>query len=119
VESLVPAVQGTPFQYSMWSQYVDLETDLVQFFDLSTRYRCIEFLTKVGLRSMVVAKLAGQATYGAINWHGQTPEKVLRLTKSEIKEMTKAGAIGLRALRNYQKSKKDGSNLTTRKNYKH
>lgn len=111
LESVVPAVHGTPFQYSTWSQYVDHSEDLVKFLDLAARYKCIEFLTKIGLHGIVNAKLSGMSTYGAINWNGQTPEKVLRLTKSEIKEMRKAGAIGPRALRSYQVSKQDGSNL--------
>ena len=109
-DSVMEAVNGTPFQYCTWEQY-DI-ADRVEVFDLAARYKSIEFLTKIGLGPIVVSKLTGQATYNAINWNGQSPEKVLRLTKSEIKEMRKAGGIGARTLRHYQISKKEGSNLS-------
>jgi hypothetical protein len=104
------AVKGTPFEYCTWEMYE--HKDMVEFFDIAAKYKCIEFLSKVGLGSFVRTKLEGGSTYGAINWRGETPEKVLRLTKSEIKEMRKAGAIGLRALRHYQILKREGPNLT-------
>ncbi|MGN7457876.1 PcfJ domain-containing protein [Paenibacillus pasadenensis] len=105
------AVEGTPFRYCMWESYE--VNDYVKTFDLAARYGDVmEFLTKAGLRSFVVSKLTGGSTYGAINWRGKTPEAVLRLTKAEIKQMRKAGAIGPRALRSYQISKKDGSNYS-------
>lgn len=107
--SIDKAVQGTPFQYSTWEMYD--HKDMVEFFDLAARYKCIEFLTKAGLGCFVNTKLRGGATFGAVNWNGKTPEKVLRLTKSEIKEMRKAGAIGLQALRHYQILKKEGPHL--------
>lgn len=84
VESVVPAVQGTPFQYSMWSQYTSQSADLVKFFELAAKYPCVEYLTKLGFRAVVDAKVCGYNTHGAVNWRGKTIEKVLRLTKTEI-----------------------------------
>ncbi|MDO3680409.1 PcfJ domain-containing protein [Paenibacillus ehimensis] len=108
--SIEAAVKGTPFQYCQWELYD--HHDRVMVFDLAARYRCIEFLSKIGLGPIVVAKLTGQATYGAINWNGSTPEKVLRISKAEIKAMRNAKlSIGARTLRSYQVSRKDGSNL--------
>jgi hypothetical protein len=104
------AVKGTPFEYCTWELYD--HKDMVEFFDIAAKYKCIEFLSKVGLGCFVNTKLEGGSTYGAINWRGDTPEKVLRLTKSEIKEMRKTGAIGMRALRHYQILKREGPRLT-------
>jgi DNA-directed RNA polymerase subunit RPC12/RpoP len=107
---IADVVKGTPWQYCTWEQYKF--NDYVEVFDLASRYQCIEFLTKAGFRHFVEQKLSGGGTYGAINWHGKTPEKVLRLNKSEINGLRKAGAIGLRSLKSYQVSKQDGSNLS-------
>lgn len=107
---IAKVVKGTPWQYCTWEQYQF--NDYVEIFDLASRYQCIEFLTKAGFRHFVEQKLCGGSTYGAINWNGKTPEKVLRLSKPEIKLLKNSGPIGLRALRSYQVSKKDGSNLS-------
>ncbi|MRN51964.1 PcfJ domain-containing protein [Paenibacillus monticola] len=103
-------VKGTPFQYCTWDQYP--MHDYVEIFDLAARYSCIEFLTKFGLGHFVRTKLEGGQTFGAINWNGTTPQKVLRLNKREMNEIKKTGAIGLQALRHYQICRKDGSNLS-------
>ncbi|MED1850329.1 hypothetical protein P4V33_01555 [Brevibacillus borstelensis] len=93
LESVVQAVRRTPFQYSTWGEYTRQSPDLVKFFDLAAKYPCVEYLTKLGLRSFIEAKLYGYNTYGAINWRGKSIEKVLRLSKSEIKEMRSSGLI--------------------------
>ncbi|WP_340004441.1 PcfJ domain-containing protein [Paenibacillus sp. FSL K6-0276] len=109
-ENMKSAVKGTPFQYCTWEQYNF--NDRVEVFDLAARYKCIEFLTKFGLNHFVTTKLEDGPTFGAINWNGATPEKVLRLTKSEMKAMKNSKvSIGLRTLKSYQMSKKEGSNL--------
>jgi hypothetical protein len=84
-ESIEAAVAGTPFQYSTWAQY---NTGcMVAFFDLAARYRCIEYLTKLGFKSLVITKLNGESTHSAINWNGKNVLKVLRLTKKELNEI--------------------------------
>lgn len=87
--SIEEAVKGTPFQYCTWEKYGGEYgySDYLNFFDLASKYQCIEFLTKIGLKRVVIEKLTGQKTYGAINWRGRTPEKVLRMSKQEIKEI--------------------------------
>jgi hypothetical protein len=87
VESIIPAVQGTHFQYSTWDKYLDYSEDMVQFFDLAAKYPCIEYLSKMGLQHLITHKLRGLNTYHAINWRGKTLDKVLRLSKVEIKNL--------------------------------
>lgn len=106
-ESIQSAVKGTPFQYSTWEKY-GIE-DQVKVFDFAAKYPCMEYLTKLGLGAIVTAKLSGQPTFGAINWHGKTIDKVLRLTKAEAKEWVKQPfKSGLLSLYAYQKFKKVG-----------
>ncbi|PWV97462.1 PcfJ-like protein [Paenibacillus cellulosilyticus] len=87
IEWIREAVAGTPFQYSTWEQYH--ETDSVKFFSLFTKYPCIEYLTKLGMRYFVSAKLDNGLTYSAINWNGKTIDKVLKLSKQRSKEFIK------------------------------
>lgn len=108
--SLKEAVRGTFLQYCTWEHYGD--TDYLDIIDLASRYKCIEFITKVGCRSIVDAKLRGFGTYGAINWNGKTPQKILRLNMPQIKAMQKYGSVEARTLRSFQISQNDGSNLS-------
>ncbi|MCJ0932567.1 PcfJ domain-containing protein [Virgibacillus halodenitrificans] len=94
-DSVAAAVKGTPFQYSTWEYYKELHDreDLVHFFSLAARYSCIEYLTKIGFRKFIEAKIIGLRTYGAINWNGTTLEKVTRLSKSELKQLRREPVI--------------------------
>lgn len=111
------AVKGTPFQYSTWENYTDMGgyysvNDMVEFFDHAARYPCIEYLTKAGFGNLVRAKLSGKGTYSAIHWKGKTLPAVLRLTKSELREVKNAGVVlEPRALRYYQKLKTRGDSM--------
>jgi len=110
-QSIDKAVQGTPFQYSTWEHY--LEGDMLKFFELAAKYPCIEYLTKYRLQQIVWAKLNGQKTFSAINWRGKTLDRVLKVTRQELRNIWEA-KIDLTpyALYLYHQSKKDGSNFT-------
>jgi DNA-directed RNA polymerase subunit RPC12/RpoP len=111
IESIHAAVQGTPFQYCTWEKYEI--RDEVLFFDLAAKYPCIEYLTKLGLRNLVEAKLYSDQTYGVVNWRGKTIDKVLRLSKSEIKELRSVPFIVTPLdLNSYHQYKKRGMKLT-------
>ncbi|MGX5183783.1 PcfJ domain-containing protein [Streptomyces avermitilis] len=113
-DSIAAAVKGTPFQYSTWEHYTE-HSDLVEFFSLYSRYPCVEYLTKFGMKYFVEAKLKGSGTYGAINWNGKTIDKVLRLTKHQIKEIKEMRDASVElhplTLRLQQITRKDQSNL--------
>lgn len=92
-DSIAKAVQGTPFQYSTWEEY-SYENDMTRFFDLYSKYPCIEYLTKMGFDNLVREKVNGYTTYRTVNWKGKSPLQVLKLSKQEIKEI-KANEINL------------------------
>lgn len=83
-EWIKEAIAGTPFQYSTWETYD--YGDNVRFFDLYSRYPCIEYLTKLKMSYFVSAKLDRGRTYGAIDWNGKTLNKVLRMDRQRAKE---------------------------------
>jgi DNA-directed RNA polymerase subunit RPC12/RpoP len=113
IESIHSAVKGTPFQYSTWENYLDYSEDMVQFFDLAAKYPCIEYLSKMGLQHLITHKLRGFNTYRAINWRGKTINKVLRLSKVEIKELlTIKHKTTPLTLHSYHHFKKQGIQLT-------
>lgn len=110
-ESIAEAVQGTPFQYSTWDRYNYL--DMTTFFEMYSKYPCVEYLTKCGFGDCVKDKLCNRNTYGAINWLGKTFNKVLRLSKNQLRTLKAFGEpIDSFRLKLYQLSIKDGSNLT-------
>jgi hypothetical protein len=86
-ESILTAVRDTPFKYSTWDWY-DIK-DMTRFFDLYSKYPCIEYLSKLGMQNLVRDKLTGGQTYGTINWRGKTLFKVLRVGKQELNEIKK------------------------------
>lgn len=110
-DSIRAAVQGTPFQYSTWEEYRD--GDMVKFFGLAAKYPCVEYLTKLGMRGIVDAKLNGEKTYNVINWRGSKPLSVLKMTKKELSELRAAKvSIDPWMLYLYHLSQKDGSKLS-------
>lgn len=111
-ESIKEAVKGTPFQYSTWEEYSSMG-DLLKFFDLAAKYPCIEYLTKLGMSKVVWDKLWGRKTYSAINWRGKTIDKVLKLSKQDLKEIQNSSFdVTPYRLSILQGSKKDGSNFS-------
>ncbi len=104
-------VMNTPFQYSTWRSYS--YEDMVRFFDLYSKYPCVEYLTKLGFDDIVNSKLVGGYTYRAINWRGKNLLQVLKLSKKDLNEIKAVKAeVDALFLKLYQISKKDGSNLS-------
>lgn len=93
-DSIVKAVEGTPFQYSTWEHYRD--NDMVKFFEVYSKYPCVEYLTKMGMGCFVRAKMYGGKTYGAINWRGKRITEVLKLSKQQLNEIKKIKETGLK-----------------------
>lgn len=115
IDSIKKAVKGSYFQYSTWEKYLkrDFTHDMLDFFDLASKYPCIEYLTKMGFKELVLTKLRGLQMNRVINWRGKTIFKVLRLTKAEIKEICRLKIkANVNLLHYYHLSKKNGSYLT-------
>lgn len=107
------AVKGTAFQYSTWERYTTwgnpyYVSDMVEFFDLAARYPCVEYLTKAGFEKYVRTKLSKDQTFGALNWEGKTLLKVLRLSKTELRDIKAAGGFSLKELKCYQALRNKG-----------
>lgn len=114
-ESIVAAVQGTPYQYSGWENYQ--HDDMVRFFSLFSDYPCIEYLTKLGFDGVVEAKLKGMHTFSVVNWRGKSLARVLRvpLTSRELREIRGiAGSVDPTFLYILQLSIKEGRSLSIR-----
>ena len=111
--SLEDAAKGTPFQYSTWDSYSSDTSSMLKFFDLYSRYPCIEYLTKEGFGKLVKDKLWGRGSYSAVNWNASSIFKILKVGKNDLKELkgykNKDDSLFLRL---FQISKKDKSNLT-------
>lgn len=111
MDSIKNAIKDTQFQYSTWeSYYID---DMVKFFDLYSKYPCIEYLTKLGFKELVNSKLYDRHTYSAINWRGKTILQVLKLKKEQLNLIKNSGYdIDPLALRLYQMALKEKSDLS-------
>jgi len=122
LDSIKKSVKGTPFQYSEWTQYTHGKysyytkyNDLIKFFSLFSKYPCIEYLIKLGMKYFVDAKVyGGYPTYGAIKWSGKTIQDTLRITKqqiNEIKPFLNKGKLHPLSLRLQQIVKKEQSSI--------
>jgi hypothetical protein len=112
-DNIQEAVQGTPLQYSTWEKYRD--GDMVKFFGLAAKYPCVEYLTKLGMRGVVEAKLNSEKTYNVINWRGRKPLDVFKMTKKELSDLRAAKVpVDPWMLHLHHLAKKDGSKLSFR-----
>lgn len=110
-ESLAAAVSGTPFQYSTWEKYD--HGDMTMFMDLFARYPCVEYLTKLRFTNLVNGKLNGVPTYSAINWRGNEPHRVLRLSKQDFRALISSGTqVTFSTMKLMQLGRRDGSNFS-------
>ncbi len=95
LESIQEAVSSTPFEYSCWNEYIPRlrERSFIEFFDLYSKYPWIEYMTKMGFQNIIAAKINDNhwhPMYSVINWRGRAPEKILRISKKNIKEIRRA-----------------------------
>ncbi|MBY0155406.1 PcfJ domain-containing protein [Cytobacillus firmus] len=86
VESLKKAIEGTIFTYSQWEYYYRQNIDLVKFFAVFSKYPFVEYLLKMGMTRIVTSMVDNWNLYRCINFRGKTMEKILGLTKKEIKD---------------------------------
>ena len=89
IESIKNAVGETKFQYCAYETYMknNENIDMVKYFDLAARYPAVEYIVKIGFGELIHAKINGGRTYSAINWKGKNLFKVLKISKSDLKEI--------------------------------
>lgn len=91
VESLKNAIKDTVFSYSQWEYFFQQNLDLVKFFTVFSKYPFIEYLMKMGMTKIVKAMIDNWSLYRSINYRGKTMEKILGLSKKEIKDWKASG----------------------------
>ncbi|PLR93219.1 PcfJ domain-containing protein [Bacillus sp. T33-2] len=91
IASIQKAVQGTPFSYADWGMFSEKNLDLIYFFTTFSKYPFIEYLWKMGMAELVRAMVEGKNLYRSINLRGKNMERILGLSKKEIKEWKKSG----------------------------
>lgn len=80
------ALTGTPLQYvPLLYDYWSASPDMVKLLALACRYPCVEYLTKMGLDTLVSERLEQGGANNAVNWNGKTVMKVLRCGKQDIR----------------------------------
>lgn len=84
--SVQNSVIGTPFQYSKWELFSKDNSDLVYFFSAFSKYPFIEYLSKMGMHDLVEAMVYRYDLHKSINHRGKSMEKILGLSKKEVKE---------------------------------
>lgn len=89
LKSIDVAIKDTPYQYSMYKEYIDVANneDGLKYFELFSKYPRVEDLTKLGFKNIVESKLRPRATYSAINWNGKSVFKMLKVNKRELKDL--------------------------------
>jgi hypothetical protein len=96
--SLARAIPHTPFQYSAWENYTDMEEQILRYLALFTKYPQVEYLSKCGLSAFIQSYLERyQVTKGLLNWRGKSLRKVLGFqpTKQELHHIEKMNLSGV------------------------
>jgi len=110
-ESIEVAIKDTPFKYSQWDSYYS--GDMTKFFELYTKYPCVEYLTKEGYKGLVQSKLDGGLTHRAINWKGKTIFKILKINKQDLNQIkAQKTNVTFSFLKIFQDARKRNWNLT-------
>lgn len=91
IESIIKAVKGTKFNYSLWHQFADYNNDLIYFFSAFAKYPFIEYLTKMGMDRLVQSIINREPLYKSLNLRGKTMERILGLSKREVKDWKASG----------------------------
>jgi|GEM_PF-3217459 len=63
---------------------------LVKYIFLAARYPQVEYLEKMGLKSLVDDRILGRRTYSAVNWRKSNPKDMLGLPKEALREALQA-----------------------------
>lgn len=85
--------------------------ELINYLNLSMKYKSIELLYKSGFQHLVIGKIQNYVQHSAaVYWRGQDLRKILRMDFGEIKEFRDKD-ITLRELSIYQEYRKKGHRL--------
>lgn len=103
-------LKGTPFQYALPKNDSIGNEYMLEYLDLYIKYPYVEVLVKNNCAKIVLDRLHGTSTKGAINWRGKTLDKIYGLPKSEWKHfrkikdpITTMGLLNYKKLREYSR----------------
>lgn len=112
IESIEKSIKDTPYQYSMYKEYLSYSEDSLKYFELFSKYPRIEDLTKLGFKNLIETKLCNRPNYSAIYWRGKTVFKMLKINRSELKELREFdGRKSAYFLKLYQLNSKEKNKL--------
>lgn len=117
IKSFDKASKGTKFQYCMLNEVLK-ETSrnqidiLLKYLQVYIKNPLIESLVKIGFVKLIVGKLEGDSLYYTCNWRGKNIYKILKINRSELKEITKAKKqLNAAELKIFQIAKKHKSKM--------
>ena len=95
------AAKDSPIRYGMkeFQEQFSLMSykpeHFLRFWDWRARYSSVEKLLKIGLGNLIIKKIMGYGYGRTINWHGDTPTKILKkpLTKEDKKYLLGNGNL--------------------------
>lgn len=87
-DTLDAAIRDTPFERAWHAAY--MRRDGVFALDFIARHPCVEYMTKLGMETLVRERIQEQLEPNLVNWNGKSMAKVLRLSKSRLGELKSA-----------------------------
>lgn len=85
--------------------------ELVKYINLCIKHPQSEKLRKFGCNNLIIGYIEDNGPKNAVNWKGKTIQKMLRCDMKEAREIRDSNA-GLQTLKEYQKLKKEGHQLS-------
>lgn len=105
VKNLGKITKGTAFEYAM-TNTIDNHL-LIDYLALFCKYPYVELLIKMNMKEIVLERLNGMSTKGAINWRGKTLDSIIGLPKREWKHFGKLEQpVSATILRHYKALRK-------------
>lgn len=98
---------GTDLKYADTTGWTD-PYSIIEYFANFAKYQSIELLEKAGFRNIVEEKCAGRGCRH-INWRGKSLEKILKMTKGQIKEFRPHECM--ETLERYHEARRYGINV--------
>lgn len=111
-DSLKEVIKDTELQYMQYRKHMG-HISMVKLMSQYIKYPWLEYLDKMGLEELVIAKVKGLNTFRCLNYRGKDIFKILGITKPELKKIRKAKIPKINAsfIKLYQQNIKDGSML--------
>lgn len=99
-ENIEKTIENTCLKYSSYKefrkQYLSMNAyeayksmDMLKYFEFYLKYPHIEKMIKMGLGNLVIDKLNGGVLGSTVNWRAQEVNKMLKITKGELREVVK------------------------------